>query len=296
MSPLACIKRLKIQAGELEFIEGLERHRQALGRRLQELRQSAGINSRDLAAALGWSQSRVSRFETARQTPTREEILAFARAVGRPDAADELAADLDSLEQEWIGYRATLRGQGAQHRQGEVQEIEATCREKRAFQQALIPGLLQTPEYIWALTKLATRFRTEEEAAGVVELRLERQQVLRDRKKRFWFIVTESALWNRYAPPGVMIGQYERLLKEAGRKNVRFGVIPRTAQLPTTLNSGFTIWDDQLVTIETTSGDVVLRHRDDIAEHFELFERLRSCAVAGEAAEQIVQQIARSFV
>ena len=280
----------------MDPIEGLERHRQALGRRLQELRKSAGISSRDLAAALGWSQSRVSRFETARQTPTRDEVIAFAVAVGRADAAEELAADLDALEQEWIGYRTTLRGRGAQHRQAEIQEIEAACREKRAFQVTLIPGLLQTPEYTRALTDLTGHFRTEDEAAGVVELRLERQQVLSDRKKRFWFILTESALWNRYAPPDVMIGQYERLLKEAGRKNVRLGIIPRTAQLPAILSSGFTIWDDQLVTIETTSGDIVLRHRDDIAEHLELFERLRSCAVAGEDAERIIHHVARSFV
>jgi transcriptional regulator with XRE-family HTH domain len=280
----------------LEFIEGLERHRQALGRRLQDLRKSTGISSRDLAAALGWSQSRVSRFETARQTPTRDEVMAFAVALGRSDVAEELAADLDSLEQEWIGYRATLRGQGAQHRQAEIQEIEAACREKRSFQQALVPGLLQTPEYIRALTDLSSRFRTKEEAAGVVELRLERQQVLRDRRKRFWFLLTESALWNRYAPPDVMIGQYERLLKDAGRKNVHLGVIPRTAQLPMVLGSGFTIWDDQLVTIETTSGDVVLRHRDDVTEHLDFFERLRSCAVAGEDAERIIQHIMRSFV
>jgi transcriptional regulator with XRE-family HTH domain len=280
----------------LEFIEGLERHRQALGRRLQELRKSAGISSRDLAAALGWSQSRVSRFETARQTPTRDEIVAFARAAGQADAAEELLADLDALEEEWIGYRATVRGQGAQHRQAEIQEIEAGCREIRTFLQALVPGLLQIPEYIRALTDLTGRFRTEEEAAGVVELRLERQQVLRDRRKRFWFLLAESALWNRYAPPDVMIGQYEHLLKEAGRKNIRFGIIPRTAQLPLIPLSGFTIWDDQLVTIETTSGEVVLRHRDDIAEHLQFFERLRACAVGGEDAERIIQHIIRSFV
>jgi transcriptional regulator with XRE-family HTH domain len=287
---------MAVKAGALELVEGLERHRQALGRRLQELRKSAGISSRDLAAALGWSQSRVSRFETARQTPTRDEIVAFARAVGRADAAEELAADLDALEQEWISYAASRRGRGAQHRQAEIQEIEAACREKRTFQLTLIPGLLQTPEYTRALTDLTGHFRTEEEAAGVVELRLERQQVLQDRRKRFWFLLAESALWNRYAPPDVMLGQYERLLKDAGRRNLRFGIIPRTAQLPVIPSSGFTIWDDQLVHVETTSGDVVLRHRDDIAEHLELFERLRACAVGGEDAERIIHHIMRSFV
>ncbi|GAB4052706.1 helix-turn-helix domain-containing protein [Catellatospora paridis] len=45
----------------------------ALGLRLRELRQDAGLTGRDLCRATGWLPSKVSKIENGRQTPSHED-------------------------------------------------------------------------------------------------------------------------------------------------------------------------------------------------------------------------------
>jgi ribosome-binding protein aMBF1 (putative translation factor) len=50
--------------------------RDALSKRLRELRQLAGLTGTQLAKSLSWPQSKASKLETARQTPNDEHGLA----------------------------------------------------------------------------------------------------------------------------------------------------------------------------------------------------------------------------
>jgi len=44
------------------------------GRRLRVLREEARLTGKDLAARLGWAQSKVSRLENGKQTATVEDV------------------------------------------------------------------------------------------------------------------------------------------------------------------------------------------------------------------------------
>ena len=46
------------------------------------MRQGAGFTGTALARLLDWPQSKVSKIETGRQTPTRSDIAAWARVCG----------------------------------------------------------------------------------------------------------------------------------------------------------------------------------------------------------------------
>ncbi|HET8684657.1 MAG TPA: helix-turn-helix transcriptional regulator, partial [Micromonosporaceae bacterium] len=48
--------------------------RNALGRRLRELREQAGFSGRQLADSLSWPPSKVSKLENGRQTPSDDDI------------------------------------------------------------------------------------------------------------------------------------------------------------------------------------------------------------------------------
>jgi ribosome-binding protein aMBF1 (putative translation factor) len=55
----------------------------ALGKRLRELRQAAGLSGRQLAESLSWPPSKVSKLENSRQTPTDDDDLStLAKAAG----------------------------------------------------------------------------------------------------------------------------------------------------------------------------------------------------------------------
>ncbi|MGW0901063.1 helix-turn-helix domain-containing protein, partial [Streptomyces goshikiensis] len=62
--------------------------RVALGARLRELRTDRRLTGRQLAVLLGWTQSKISKLETGRQTATADDLLAWADATGHPQAAE----------------------------------------------------------------------------------------------------------------------------------------------------------------------------------------------------------------
>ena len=59
-----------------------QRERGRLAEALKALRVGAGLSGARLAEMLGWQQSKVSKIETRRQLPSRDDIAAWASAVG----------------------------------------------------------------------------------------------------------------------------------------------------------------------------------------------------------------------
>lgn len=277
----------------MEFVEGIQKHRLALAAELRSLRERQGISGSELARRIGWTQSRVSRYERGRQSPSEAEILEFIEALDlSADVADRLVTQVRALDTEWNSYRSIML-RGAQQRQSEIQESEAEAVEIRSFQQTLIPGLLQTADYMRALTELVP-YQDDEERSDAVRLRMERQEILNDKGKQFWFVVTEGVLWNRFGDVDVMQDQYERLFDATSDKRIRFGIIPRFARLTVLPFSPFTIHDDTLVKIETTASEIVLQMPQDVEDHRNIFEELRSCAVSGRQAQRIIREAAES--
>lgn len=68
--------------------------RNALGKRLRDLRQQAGHSGRQLAEVLFWPPSKVSKLENGRQTPSDEDIRAWTRATNSEDETETLLASL----------------------------------------------------------------------------------------------------------------------------------------------------------------------------------------------------------
>ncbi|HET9655483.1 MAG TPA: helix-turn-helix transcriptional regulator [Kineosporiaceae bacterium] len=64
----------------------------ALGHRLREIREDAGLSQRDMATTLGWHSSELSKIEHGKQTPTTTDITAWCTACHTPDLVDELLA------------------------------------------------------------------------------------------------------------------------------------------------------------------------------------------------------------
>ncbi len=58
--------------------------RQALGRRIRQLRETARVTQEELSAAAGVGRVTLVRIETGQQSPRYETLAALAKALGRP--------------------------------------------------------------------------------------------------------------------------------------------------------------------------------------------------------------------
>lgn len=265
-----------------------QREREALGAWLHQLRRDAGLNGKQLAARLGWAASKVSRIEHGRQTPSEADIAAWADAVGTPGAAADLAARLHALESHYVSWRRSLRA-GHAPRQRVAIELDAGTRTLRAFEPAVVPGLLQTAEYARHLfARLSSLRGTPDDGGAAVRARMDRQQVLYESGKTFHFVLTTAALRTRICPPEVHRGQLDRLLAVGSLANLRLGVIPDTAAVPLMPLHAFWIFDDRLVQIETWSAELNVTDRREVELYQEVFERHAGSAAYGTAARRIV--------
>ncbi|GGR54791.1 helix-turn-helix domain-containing protein [Streptomyces roseolus] len=112
--------------------------REALGARLRELRAEAGLNGKELAQRLGWAASKVSRLQAGKQTPSADDLEAWAHAVGRPGVVVELKARLAGLETTYRSWgRQLVAGHRARQEQG-IAETAATTLTRAVAVQAVV--------------------------------------------------------------------------------------------------------------------------------------------------------------
>lgn len=265
--------------------------RNALGKRLRELRQHADISGRQLAESLSWPPSKVSKLENGRQTPSDGDIRAWTRATDSEREAEALLASLHTLEVQYAEWQRVLRT-GLRHRQNQWAEWELRTRLFRVFEVGVIPGLLQTPEY--ARTRMAEgirRLKLPDDLDEAVQSRMRRQEILYRPDKRFHFVLTEAALRFRKCPSEVMLGQLDRMISFSTLPNVRLGIIGFETQYSTSPWHGFWLFDNDRVLVETYSAELDLRQPPEIEVYRNAFEELAAVASYGRAARAIINRV-----
>ncbi|MEU4268679.1 DUF5753 domain-containing protein [Streptomyces sp. NPDC026092] len=142
-------------------------------------------------------------------------------------------------------------------------------------------GLLATPEYV-----RASLAHSPADTSKAVAGKLERQAVLYDASKRFTFILAEQAVRWPVVAPLALAEQMDRLASLSYLPNVSIGLIPIGLPTPRVPLNTFTIYDGSLVTIETTSGSIVLRDDRDIRGYLDELAGYESRALFGEDARE----------
>lgn len=266
--------------------------RTALGKRLRELRSSAGISGRRLAESLSWPPSKVSKLENGRQTPTDDDIRDWARVTGSVAETEALLASLHTLEVQHAEWQRVMRT-GLKPRQQALIEWDQRTRLFRAFEATVVPGLLQTAEYARArFAEGIRRLKLPNDINDAVAARVQRQEILYRPDKRFHFVLTEAALRFRLCPPEAMLGQLDRLVSLSQLPNVRLGIIGFETQYATSPWHGFWLYDSERVLIETFSASLDLRQPQEIELYENTFEQLAAVASYGRAARGIINRAA----
>lgn len=160
----------------------------------------------------------------------------------------------------------------------------------RLFQPALVPGLLQTPEYMRAILSRHEDLSTET-VRSTVSARLERQEVLYDESKRLKFVITEPVLRWLIVPPLVMSGQLDRLVSLSRLPHLDIRVVPLRGRQSDIPNHAFVIRDDRAVTVETVHAEVIVTDPRDVALYVTKFDGFAANALAGESMRTLLESV-----
>lgn len=201
--------------------------RRRLAAELRRLRERSGKTANQVAADLGWSKAKISRYELAQSglKPRDVERLLDVYSVGG-DHRDQLMALAEEATQKgwWEAYSDIL---AEDHLAFIGLEAEATS--MLQWQVNIVPSLLQTEQYarhiLLGYREVTTVPPTVVERR--VETRLIRQQVLRrDPPLQLKVVLDESVLRRQRGDHSVMREQLQRLAEASDLPNVTVQILP----------------------------------------------------------------------
>ncbi|MCX4908639.1 helix-turn-helix transcriptional regulator [Streptomyces sp. NBC_00878] len=232
-----------------------------LGGELLRLRDASAKTQHQAAEVISATNSKIVKMERG-WVPMRDpdiRVLCEFYGVEDPKAVARLLelAKLDRDRRKAKGWWQHAPQAGAM---AEYIAMEDVATGVRAWQQALIPGLLQTPEYTRAVVVSEGLWQDPDEIEGIVDVRMKRQDRLSGAEPlQFYAVIGEGALHQQVGGPEVMRAQLQHLLKMAQLPNVRVQVLPFRAGGHACVGGSFNI----LSFAETEAVDVV--HVDSIA-------------------------------
>jgi transcriptional regulator with XRE-family HTH domain len=266
--------------------------RERLATALRDLRQNAGLTGVEAARRARMSQPKISKLETGRLLPSVKDIqslLVLYQAV--PAAREELLETAARLHATIESNRTILR-RGAARMQARLGALEQQATTLQYFSPIVLPGLLQTAEYMRRVFALEL---SGAELARTVAARQERQQILYDTKKSFTFVITEAALRWGFCPNDVMAAQASHIASLSTLANVEVGVIFLGAPVGDIPLHGYQIFDDRLASIELEHAVVTVADPRDIAAYLRLFATMSQAAESGQAARSQLARLAASL-
>jgi len=167
--------------------------RRDLGMDLVAIREAAGFNGQELADALGWDQSKVSRLENGKQSIDQTDLLSWLITcdVKNPELRQFVARNEEAIKDTWV-----LPNNPSPTDSRNLIAEERASKKITTYACVWVPALLQTPGYTRAL---AARFNPDDEARveRIVAERAVRQDVMRGHKAPHLVCFIEEAVLTR---------------------------------------------------------------------------------------------------
>lgn len=273
-----------------------------LGDELRRLREAAGLTTAQAAEALDCTKGKISRIENGRVTVRIPDLTAMLLAYGATDA--ELRGRLGALARK----ANRRRRQGWWNQYGSVLAdtyrdyiaLETMAGTIRTFQAQLVPGLLQTPEYIRAVTVASRQWQTADEIEQFVRVRLARQErLVGDSPLQFWAVLSEAVLLQRVGGPEVMAAQLEQLLTVSEQPNVTIQVLPFSRGAHASMFGPYVVLGFpeeaalDVVLADNPTGSMWLEREIEVARYQELFDAARTSALSPVESRTVIRRRAK---
>jgi hypothetical protein len=273
--------------------------RDRLRMRLRELRESRSMLVDEVVSAVGWPASALGDVESGARTIqpfALESVLSFY------GCGDGETAELIRLARiAWTPLSQARHRLTDEYQQFVGYESEAS--RITHYQPLIVPGLLQTAAYAMAITATILGARpTDADVVTVVQVRRERQRVVENRLTagdllQIVAILDEVVLRRRIGGEEVMRAQLEHLLHLARQAHISLIIMPTAAGGHAGLGGVFELLefpdsgDDDLVFIESATGDSLSRNPEVTAQYRGKVDSLRADGLYGDSALRLIQQV-----
>ncbi|MFI7401921.1 helix-turn-helix domain-containing protein [Streptomyces sp. NPDC049541] len=273
-----------------------------LGRRLQELREAAGLKREEAARVLRVAPATVRRMEMAEVALKIPYVQVLLETYGVPD--DEAAAFVALAEEAnrpgwWQRFHDVLPDWFSLY-----VSLEGAADIIRSYEPHFVPGLLQTEDYARAVMEAGTVGQTGPETIERhVSLRMARQRLLdRPDPPHLWVIMDETVLRRPVSHRGeVMRRQMDKLLEFAERDRVTLQIAEfKDGPHPGTY-APFTLFrfDEpelpDMVFTEYLTGALYLDSRKEVSAHLEVLDHMTARAASAQRTKKILREHREGF-
>ncbi|ONK15207.1 helix-turn-helix transcriptional regulator [Streptomyces sp. MP131-18] len=275
-----------------------------LGDELRRFRESAKLTTAQAAVALDCTKGKISRMENGRVAVRLPDLTAMLRAYGvtAPETLERLAALARKANRRrrqgwWSQYGSVLADTYRDYI-----ALEAVASSIRTFQAQLAPGLLQTPEYIRAVTVASRQWQTADEIEQFVQVRIARQQRLTGEPPlRLWAVLSEAVLLQQVGGAEVMRDQLRHLIETAERPNVTVQVLPFSYGAHASMFGPYVLLGFpevealDVVLADNPTGSMWLEQPSQVSRYHELFDAARTSALSPTASRALIHRRAKEY-
>jgi transcriptional regulator with XRE-family HTH domain len=261
------------------------------------LRASSGLTRDEVVERTGINAVTMYRIEHARVRPQTRTLRTLLDLYGvEKEQQAELVGWLrDARERGWLhAYQSELPEQYTTYI-----GFEGEAESAWDYESLFIPGLLQTEDYARAVITGVLPFASRDEVERRVEVRMERQEVLRSENPlQLWGIVDEAALRRQIGSPAIMRAQFRHLLEASELPNVTFQVIPFDAGAHAGMPGSFIVLQfteeaiPDVIYIDSMAGDLFLEAESDVRRYKLIFEHLRAVSASPDASRSLLASLA----
>lgn len=272
-----------------------------LGRRLQDLRERAGLKREEAARILRVAPATVRRMETAEVALKIPYLQALLKAYGVPDGEAESFVQLAEEANKpgwWQRFHDILPNWFSMY-----VSLEGAASLIRSYEPHFVPGLLQTEDYARGVLRSGAIGQTRpEDIDRYVALRMERQALLtREDAPRLWVVMDETALRRPVGGPDVMRAQIDRLLEAMELPQVTLQVAPFAAGPHPGTYGPFVLFRfamaelPDMVYSEYLTGAVYLDARSEVATHLEVMDRMAAQAATAQRTKELLRDLRKEL-
>ncbi|MGW4436136.1 helix-turn-helix domain-containing protein [Streptomyces sp. NPDC004596] len=268
-----------------------------LGKRLQELREAAGLSREEAARVLRVASATVRRMEMAEvalKIPYVQVLLAAYGAAGEEQAAFVRLAEEANQPGWWQRFHDVLPDWFSLY-----VSLEGAARIVRSYEPHFVPGLLQTEAYARAVLEAGTIGQSGPESIERhVSLRMARQRLLeRDDPPHLWVIMDETVLRRPVSvDAAVMRDQLDRLLEYADRDRVTLQLAEFAAGPHPGTYAPFTLFRfaepelPDMVFTEYLTGALYLDSRQEVSTHLEVLDHMTARASSARRTRHLLRE------
>jgi transcriptional regulator with XRE-family HTH domain len=274
--------------------------RRQLGAELRRLRERAHRTVADVATELGWSESKLSRIETAHSSIKNadlQRLLGIYKVAEKETARLGAFANMARQRAWWEGY-----GDALLDPYKTLLGFESEAKAIFAYDAQILHGLLQTNEYASAVIRAVSVGERADVIEQRVAVRMARQAVLtREPPVELCVVIDEGALRRPVGGVDVMRRQLRRLNEVSEQPAITIQVLPFAVGAHRGVDGSFTILefptglDDPLAYSEGMTGGVFRSKSDDVRRYWSSLESLRAVALAPKESNDFIAEVIRDY-